>query len=90
MNNTFLKFVIITSLTFFSTQAFSQVNVKGYTRKDGSYVQGHQRSAPNKTVKDNYTYKGNRNPHTYKKGTEKYKGSPSSDYYRGYKSKSGR
>lgn len=43
--------------------------VKGYTRKDGTYVQPHYRSAPNNTRNDNYSTKGNENPYTGRKGT---------------------
>ncbi|MCI0529178.1 MAG: hypothetical protein L0Y56_17215 [Nitrospira sp.] len=50
--------------------ASSQVKVKGYTRKDGTYVQPHERTSPNKTKMDNYSTKGNTNPHTGKNGTK--------------------
>ena len=47
----------------------SDVYVNGYTRKDGTYVQGHYRSAPNNTVSDNFSTYGNVNPYTGKPGT---------------------
>ena len=34
--------------------AFAQVQVRGYYRKDGTYVAPHIRSAPNSTTSDNY------------------------------------
>ena len=40
--------------------------VRGYYRKDGTWVKGHYRTMPNDTIKDNYSYPGNRNPHTGK------------------------
>lgn len=43
-------------------------HVKGYTRKNGTYVVPHERSAPNKTKADNWSTKGNVNPYTGKKG----------------------
>lgn len=46
------------------------VHVKGYTRKDGTYVQPHERTAPNKTKNDNYSTRGNVNPYTGKVGTK--------------------
>lgn len=46
------------------------VQVKGYTKKDGTYVAPHHRSAPNGTKKDNWSTKGNVNPDSGKKGTE--------------------
>ncbi len=63
-----------------STLAFAGY-VKGYYRSNGTYVQGHYRSDPNSTVRDNYSYKGSTNPYTGKTGTNKYKNSPSSEYY---------
>lgn len=44
-------------------------NVKGYYRKNGTYVESHQRSAPNSTKRDNFSSEGNYNPYTGKKGT---------------------
>lgn len=43
--------------------------VKGYVKKDGTYVAPHYRSAPNSTKLDNYSTKGNTNPYTGKEGT---------------------
>ena len=45
-------------------------HVKGYTKKDGTYVQGHYKSDNNSTQRDNYSTKGNTNPYTGKKGTK--------------------
>ena len=72
--------LIVSFLLLASTLAFAGY-VQGYTRKDGTYVQGHYRSDPNSTVKDNYSYKGNDNPYTGKKGTDYYRDDSSSDYY---------
>lgn len=55
--------------------------VRGYYRKDGTYVNSYQRSTPNRTVTDNYSFKGNVNPYTGKTGDNYYKNSPSSPYY---------
>lgn len=56
-----------------NAQSSSKVRVKGYTKKNGTYVAPHSRSAPNKTKKDNWSTKGNTNPVTRKKGTHKVK-----------------
>lgn len=48
---------------------FSQVSVKGYYRKDGTYVQPHMRSSPDNTPYNNYSYPGNTNPYTGKTAT---------------------
>ncbi|MFB9080418.1 SH3 domain-containing protein [Flavobacterium procerum] len=49
-------------LLIFVVNSYSQVNVKGYYKSNGTYVQPHQRTAPNSTVIDNYSYQGNYNP----------------------------
>ena len=43
--------------------------VKGYVKKDGTYVEPHQRTSPNDTKLDNYSTKGNTNPYNGKEGT---------------------
>jgi hypothetical protein len=53
-----------------ATTASAQVHVRGYTKKDGTYVAPHERTAPNNTTLDNYSTKGNVNPYTGKPGTK--------------------
>lgn len=43
--------------------------VKGYVRKDGTYVAPHMRSNPNSTKLDNYGTQGNVNPYTGRQGS---------------------
>ena len=43
--------------------------VRGYYRRDGTYVRPHRRTYPNRTRNDNYTTRGNRNPYTGIPGT---------------------
>jgi len=47
----------------------SSVHVQGYVRKNGTHVQGHYRSAPDGNFANNWTTKGNINPHTGAHGT---------------------
>jgi hypothetical protein len=47
----------------------SSVPVKGYVRKDGTFVMPHSRTSPNATIKDNYGTFPNVNPYTGKIGT---------------------
>lgn len=47
-----------------------RIHVKAYTKKDGTYVPAHNRTAPNNTKKDNWSTKGNVNPETGKVGTK--------------------
>ena len=49
----------------------SSVQVKSYQKKNGTYVQAHNRSKPNKTKNDNWSHSGNVNPYTSKIGTKK-------------------
>jgi hypothetical protein len=50
--------------------AAQTTNVKPYVRKDGTFVQGHQRSSSNNTAVDNYSSQGNSNPYTGRSGTQ--------------------
>lgn len=50
--------------------AWAQTYVQPHMRKDGTYVEGHYRSSPNKTDMDNYSTKGNINPYTGQAGTQ--------------------
>ena len=56
------------------TECFAQVNtntvwVKGYTKANGTHVQGHYRTAPNNTINDNFSTYPNVNPYTGIQGT---------------------
>lgn len=44
-------------------QRSGDVHVRGYTRKDGTYVQPHWRSAPDGNPYNNYSFPGNTNPY---------------------------
>lgn len=46
--------------------SFAAVSVKGYTRKDGTYVAPHYRSNPDGNPYNNYSFPGNTNPYTGK------------------------
>jgi hypothetical protein len=54
--------------------------VKPYVRKDGTYVNGYMRTAPNNTVNDNYSTQGNVNPYTGAPGSK-----PQNPYQQGYR-----
>jgi len=41
-------------LTLVATPAFTDTYVKGYTRKDGTYVRPHVRSSPDSSLSNNY------------------------------------
>jgi hypothetical protein len=44
-------------------------SVRGYTRRDGTYVQPSHATNRNSTKRDNWSTKGNINPYTGKRGT---------------------
>lgn len=46
----------------------NSVHVGGYSRQDGTYVPPHERSSPNETTLDNWSHRGNINPHTGRRG----------------------
>ena len=49
-----LKLMTAAALLALALPALAQVQVRGHYRKDGTYVQPHIRSAPNRTKSDNY------------------------------------
>ncbi|MDE0472770.1 MAG: hypothetical protein OXH57_12605 [Ekhidna sp.] len=50
-------------------QVFAQVKVRGYYRKDGTYVRPHYRYNPDGNPYNNWSYPGNTNPYTGKTAT---------------------
>jgi len=68
MKKVFLFITII--ISFFSSLAFADSYVNGYTKKDGTYVQGYTRSSPDSTNWNNYSTQGNVNPYTGYEGTK--------------------
>jgi hypothetical protein len=52
------------------TLAKASHNVKGYVKKNGTYVAPHKQTNPNGTQRDNWTSKPNANPYTGKDGTK--------------------
>lgn len=59
-----MKQILILLLFLLNINSFSQVHVNGYYRSNGTYVQPHERTVPNSTITDNYSYPGNYNPNT--------------------------
>ncbi|MBU8756808.1 hypothetical protein KM927_25355 [Priestia megaterium] len=51
-------------------QAQADVSVRGYYRKDGTYVRPHMRSDPDGNFNNNWSTKGNINPYTGEEGTK--------------------
>lgn len=53
-----------------STRSTVEHLVSGYTRSNGTYVAPHYQTDPNGTRNDNYSTRGNVNPHTCEPGTK--------------------
>lgn len=70
-----LLILIILSNT---TQAYADVYVKGYFRKDGTYVMPHYRSDPDSNFFNNWSTYGNINLYTGEEGTKHY---PEHNYF---------
>ncbi len=45
-------------------------SVRGHARRDGTYVAPHRRTNPDGSRTNNWSSKGNTNPHTGKEGTQ--------------------
>lgn len=47
----------------------TDVYVQPHVRTDGTFVQGHYRTAPDRNIQNNYSTQGNINPYTGQEGT---------------------
>lgn len=61
----FALFMLFAAIGFSQSQTY----VPGYTKADGTYVQGYWKTAPNTTNHDNWSTKPNTNPGTGTEGT---------------------
>lgn len=66
---TLLIFGVLTALLIsWNLCSAGDVYVNPYVRSDGTYVQGHNRTAPDSNPYNNYSTQGNINPYTGQKG----------------------
>lgn len=66
-----MKRIVLALLLFaLSTVVFADQTVRGYTRRDGTYVAPHHRTEPNQYRFDNYGSRGNTNPYTGRRRTK--------------------
>ncbi|HDZ62782.1 MAG TPA: hypothetical protein ENH40_06535 [Nitrospirae bacterium] len=65
-----MKTLIALIMFSFVAVALADTYVRGYTKKDGTYVAPYYRTDSNSTRNDNYSTRGNTNPYTGKKGTK--------------------
>lgn len=64
-----MKLLTTFALLAASTVSLAQTYVNPYTKNDGTYVQGHYKSAPDHNAYNNYSSQGNSNPYTGQQGT---------------------
>lgn len=83
-----MKLAIVFALTVsvIGTAADAQTRVRGYVKRDGTYVAPHVRSSPNRSTYDNWSTRGNTNPYTGQAGTQEPSYRPSTPTYRPYSS----
>lgn len=70
MSKKVFLFTLLTLFLITSAAVAGQVRVKGYYKKDGSYVQPHYRTTPDNSQYNNWSTKGNSNPYTGNPGTK--------------------
>lgn len=90
-----MKALLLFALTLmFALPAQASDYVQGYTRRDGTYVQPHFKTAPDNNAWNNYSTRGNVNPYTGQRGYEtpspSYQPYGSGSGYGGYDSYRGR
>lgn len=72
-----MRTLVVLGFIIINHFALTQVNpnhlqVRGYVKADGTYVQPHYRTEPNNTVYDNFSTFPNVNPYTGQVGTKYY------------------
>jgi hypothetical protein len=86
-DQTMKKLIFTAILGLFTAFCFGQytnsstIQVKSYTKKDGTVVQSHTKTAPNNTNWDNYSTKPNVNVNTGEKGYKAPDYSPAANNY---------
>ena len=75
--------LLCSALTLWVGTSLAQVQVRGYVKKDGTYVAPHVRTSPDATIYNNYSYPGNYNPnkgYAPSVSTRTYQSTTSGDY----------
>lgn len=70
MKKVVLVLLLVVGLLISTLQVEADVSVKGYYKKDGTYVRPHIRSGPDGVFENNWSTKGNINPYTGEEGTK--------------------
>lgn len=59
-----LAAVLVVLISFLTVSLTEAGQVRGYTRRNGTYVQPHYRTNPDGNPHNNYSFPGNYNPNT--------------------------
>ena len=62
--------ILLLIVSFLSVSVMADTYVRGYQKRDGSFVQGHYRSKKDNSFDNNYSTRGNTNPYTGTIGTK--------------------
>ena len=68
---TSLIFIAACALSMSAIAKGGSHSVKGHTTKSGTYVAPHRATNPDRAKSNNWSHKGNANPYTGKKGTQR-------------------
>lgn len=82
-----MKTLIAILMLSLSLGALADQSVRGYSRRDGTYVAPYMRSSPNSFKFDNYSSQGNNNPYTGQRGYNPHEYSTPSIYTRPYRNR---
>lgn len=67
-----MRTILFALASLFVLNAFADdYYTRGYTRRDGTPVQGHYSTQPNEYRYDNYSSRGNTNPYTGERGSQR-------------------
>lgn len=64
-----MKYAIVLFVLLAGSAFARDVYVQPHTTKNGTYVEGHHRTAPDSNPYNNYSTQGNTNPYTGQSGT---------------------
>lgn len=64
-----MRFLVLALLALGITAAHADNYHRGYVRSDGTYVQPHYQTAPDRNPFNNYSSQGNTNPYTGQSGS---------------------
>jgi len=85
-----MKKIFLVVLLLASSAAFADTYVRGYTKSNGTYVEGYHRSDANSQRSDNYSSQGNTNPYTGERGTQRNEYSNPPQYNNSYNNGEGK